>query len=67
MEEIITHAMNEASANYESLLHSLNNYNELIKSNRAQLYPVDEMEEEISGMDATDDEGSAEMYPDSEN
>ena len=67
MEEIITHAMNEASANYESLLHSLNNYNELIKSNRAQLYPVDEMEEEISGVNATDDEGSAEMYPDSEN
>ncbi len=67
MEEIITHAMNEASANYETLLQSLNNYNELIKSNRAQLYPVEEMEEELSDMDAGMEEGSLEMTTGSEN
>lgn len=61
MEEIITHAMTEATANYETLLSSLNNYNELIKSNRAQLYPVEEMEEELSDLEGSAEESSADV------
>ncbi|MBD5532249.1 MAG: vacuolar family H+-ATPase subunit H [Lachnospiraceae bacterium] len=45
MEDIITNAMNEASTHYENLLNSMNSYKELIQSNRAQLYPVDALEE----------------------
>ncbi len=67
MEEIITHAMNDATANYETLLSSLNNYNELIKSNRAQLYPVEEMEEELSEMEGSSEENSADLNATFEN
>ncbi len=66
IEEIITHAMNEASAHYENLLSSLNNYNEIIKSNRSQLYPVDEMEEELSELGSEAHESNSEAYTDAE-
>ncbi|MDE5819676.1 MAG: vacuolar family H+-ATPase subunit H [Lachnospiraceae bacterium] len=45
MEDILTNAMNDASVHYENLLNSMNSYKELIQSNRAQLYPVDALEE----------------------
>lgn len=45
LEDIVTNAMNDASVHYENLLHSMNSYKELIQSNRAQLYPVDALEE----------------------
>lgn len=67
MEEILTHAMAEATTNYETLLSSLNNYNELIKSNRAQLYPVEEMEEEISAAEGSAEENSTDMSATFEN
>ncbi len=51
LEAIVTNAMNDASAHYESLIRSLSGYQELIQSNRAQLYPVDAMEE-VAAMDA---------------
>ncbi|MCM1102913.1 MAG: vacuolar family H+-ATPase subunit H [Clostridium sp.] len=45
LEDIVTNAMNDASAHYENLLNSMNGYRDLIQSNRAQLYPVDALEE----------------------
>lgn len=45
LEDIVTNAMNDASVHYENLLNSMNSYKELIQSNRAQLYPVDALEE----------------------
>ncbi len=45
LEDIVTNAMNDASAHYENLINSMNSYKELIQSNRAQLYPVDALEE----------------------
>lgn len=66
MEEILTHAMNEASAHYDGLLQSLGQYNELIKSNRAQLYPVTEMEEEMSDME-NGQQNHTDMHSEAEN
>lgn len=50
LEDMVTNAMNEASVHYDNLLRSLNGYKELIQSNRAQLYPVDALEE-VAAMD----------------
>ena len=66
MEEILTHAMNEASAHYDGLLQSLGQYNELVKSNRAQLYPVTEMEEEMSDMENAQ-QSHTDMHSEAEN
>lgn len=57
LEEIVTNAMNDASAHYENLLHSMNSYKELIQSNRAQLYPVDALEEVAEAENAVSDAG----------
>lgn len=40
MEQILEGAMNDANQHYSSLIASLNEYNEVIKANRSQLYPV---------------------------
>lgn len=45
LESLISHAMNDTSSRYENLIQSLNGYNDVIKSNRSELYPQDEPEE----------------------
>lgn len=45
LENLIVNSTNTAVANYESLLSGLNQYKDIIQSNRAELHPVDELEE----------------------
>jgi len=44
LESIILSAIQSASANYENLLNSLNQYKEVIQSNRQALQPMDDLE-----------------------
>lgn len=44
LEEIIAGATQSAVSNYESLVGSLNHYQEIIQANRSELHPVDELE-----------------------
>ncbi len=45
LESLIINSTNTAVANYEGLLSGLNQYKDIIQSNRAELHPVDELEE----------------------
>lgn len=45
LESIVLSAIQSSSANYNSLLGSLNQYRDLIQSNRRALYPTEELEE----------------------
>ncbi len=45
LENLIVSSTNTAVANYEGLLSGLNQYKDIIQSNRAELHPVDELEE----------------------
>lgn len=56
LENLISHSINDASARYDALIGSLNNYNDIIKSNRSELYPNVEADE-INSMDDNDDGG----------
>ncbi len=48
LENIISSASQSAVSNYDSLIGSLNHYNDIIQSNRAELHPAeDELEEVI--------------------
>lgn len=47
LENLITNSTNTAVANYENLLNGLNQYKDIIQSNRAELHPV---EEELSNV-----------------
>jgi cell division septum initiation protein DivIVA len=55
LENIITYATNQAADKYENLLNSLSNCNDIVKANRAELYPevdlVEEMEHLSEGKD----------------
>lgn len=42
VEQIITHAVENANANYNKLITSLNNCNEIVNANRLELYPMDD-------------------------
>jgi len=53
LEGIVTHCMDTASANYQSLYSSLNQYNEIIKSNRNELHPVEDEDLEKVVLDDT--------------
>lgn len=44
LENLIVSSTNTAVANYEGLLTGLNQYKDIIQSNRAELHPVDELE-----------------------
>ncbi len=52
LEEIIAGATQSAVSNYESLVGSLNHYQEIIQANRSELHPVDELEGEGGGAQA---------------
>lgn len=61
MENIIIASTQSAMNNYDSLIGSLNQYKEIIQSNRNELHPV---EEDIEGTDLnndSDDEGKLEV------
>lgn len=60
IEEIISHALSEATTHYDNLLASLNNYNEIIRTNREQLYPEDEVDEELAVLAAAEGDGGDE-------
>lgn len=55
LENIIASSTQSAMTNYDSLIGSLNQYRDVIQSNRNELHPVDEDFEEVS-MDEMDDE-----------
>lgn len=48
LENIIGSSIQSASANYENLLGSLNQYKDIIQSNRNELHPVEEDMEEVA-------------------
>lgn len=57
IESIITQSSNTAAAHYENLISSLNHYNEIIQSNRSELYPAsaDELSDEQTDGIANED------------
>lgn len=60
IENIITQSSQTASTHYENLIHSMNQYNEIIKSNRSELHPIDIEEEELLDIPASmPEEGAA--------
>lgn len=46
LENIISHSANTAAQHYEQLLLSMNNCNDIVKANRVELIPLDEVIEE---------------------
>ena len=50
LENLIVNSTNTAVANYEGLLSGLNQYKDIIQSNRAELHPVDELGLEETSM-----------------
>lgn len=53
LENIIAASSQNAAANYDNLLNSMNHYMEIIQSNRAELHPV---EDELVEVDLNDDD-----------
>ncbi len=51
LENIIASATQNTSANYENLLGGMNHYLEIIQSNRAELHPAEDLEEDDLGND----------------
>lgn len=47
IENIIAQSSQTASTHYENLIHSLNQYNEIIQSNRSELHPIEELDLEL--------------------
>lgn len=60
LENIIGSAAQSASANYENLIGSLNQYKDIIQSNRSELHPVEEDIEDVS-FEATDETGDIDV------
>lgn len=56
LENLIINSTNTAVANYEGLLNGLNQYKDIIQSNRAELHPVDELEEAAMAGSITEEE-----------
>ena len=58
LENIIASSTQQASANYDALIGNLNQYRDIIQSNRSELHPVDEELEDVdvpaSGTDSLD-------------
>ena len=57
LENIISASTQQASANYDTLIGNLNQYRDIIQSNRSELHPVDE---DLEGIDNAD-EGSDDL------
>ena len=58
LEALITQTVHDASARYETLLNSLNGFNDIIKANRSELYPQEEPD--MLDLDLEDDEPAEE-------
>lgn len=56
VESIITQSAQTAAGHYDSLMQSLNHYNEIVQANRNELYPADEaaLDEELSSDEKSD-------------
>ena len=55
LENIINSSKASAMNNYENLITSLNGYGEIIQSNRNELHPVEDLEEELVEVDLEED------------
>ncbi len=60
LENIITSSTQSATANYESFVGSMNQYREIIQSNRNELHPSDD-EYDIASLDEEDGTGSLDV------
>ncbi len=49
LETFVSGAIDNTTAQYNSLINSLNSCNDIIKANRSELYPVDDEEELVEG------------------
>ena len=58
LENIISASTQQASSNYDTLIGNLNQYRDIIQSNRSELHPVDEDLEGIDNADEASDESS---------
>lgn len=56
LENIISASTQQASANYDTLIGNLNQYRDIIQSNRSELHPVDEDLEGIDNADEASDD-----------
>ena len=56
LENIISASTQQASSNYDTLIGNLNQYRDIIQSNRSELYPVDEDLEGIDNADEASDD-----------
>ena len=56
LENIISASTQQASANYDTLIGNLNQYRDIIQSNRSELHPVDEDLEGIDNADKASDD-----------
>ena len=61
LDGIITHAIQDYESRYDSLLENLKNSSNIVRSNRAELHPVDELLQEVSDEDAANDEIELDM------
>ena len=65
LENIISASTQQASSNYDTLIGNLNQYRDIIQSNRSELHPVDEDLEGIDNADkASDDLNGDHSIPD---
>lgn len=58
LENLISSASQSAASHYENLLNSLNQYQDIIQSNRNELYPSKSEEDELQPMAMEDEESS---------
>lgn len=56
LENIISASTQQASSNYDTLIGNLNQYRDIIQSNRSELHPVDEDLEGIDNADKASDD-----------
>ena len=56
LENIISASTQQASSNYDTLIGNLNQYQDIIQSNRSELHPVDEDLERIDNADKASDD-----------
>ncbi len=58
LENIISASTQQASSNYDTLIGNLNQYRDIIQSNRSELHPVDE---DLEGIDELFDKASDDL------
>lgn len=61
LENVIFSSTQAASANYENLIGSLNQYRDIIQSNRNELHPVEDEDLDVEISDEADDTGNIDV------